>query len=315
MKTVTIRNRWTDVIMYEREAPSLRALILSLLAEGGSFVDANLAGANLDDAILDGANLCGASLRGAYLCGASLRGAILRGASLDYAILRGASLRGANLDGANLRGAILDDANLDGANLDGANLRDAILRGAILRGAILRGASLDGAFLRGAILDGASLDGASLDLIRYDVWAILDTRGNEVPALLAALRAGRVDGSTYEGACSCLQGTLARAAGLPVSAGEVELRNAGYEVDSSRPAERWFLGIAEGDTPQTNQVAKLAEEWVLAWGWRRWAKQRAAFGLPMVRTTDFAREVGGRAASPSFGRGRRDALPAGFEPA
>jgi hypothetical protein len=34
--------------------------------------------------------------------------------------------------------------------------------------------------------------------------------------------------------------------------------------DSSRPIERFVLGIKRGDTPDTNPVAKLVAEWTAA---------------------------------------------------
>ncbi|MEJ0092790.1 MAG: pentapeptide repeat-containing protein [Methylocella sp.] len=173
--------------------------------------------------------------------GLAVKWGVSNRANLDGANLDGASLIGANLDGANLRGA-----SLDGANLDGVNLRDASLDGASLRGANLDGASLDGVNLRGA-----SLIGANLRSVRADLYDILLRAIPEVPALLTALREGRVNGSTYEGECACLVGTIAN------------VRQVYYDTlglaDSSRPVERWFLGINKGDTPENSQIAKITE--------------------------------------------------------
>jgi uncharacterized protein YjbI with pentapeptide repeats len=210
-------------------------------------------------AALEIANKNGARLVGASLDGASLDGASLDGASLVGASLVGASLDGASLDGASLVGARLVGARLVGASLDGASLVGASLDGARLDGARLVGASLDGARLVGASLDGARLDharlvGASLDHIRNDLWDVLLRARPEVPALLETLRAGRIDGSTYQGECACLAGTIANTRGVSYDA-------LGF-ADSSRPIERWFLGIREGDTPETNQIAKITEGWI-----------------------------------------------------
>lgn len=106
-----------------------------------------------------------------------------------------------------------------------------------------------------ANLDGANLRNANLRSIRTDFFDILLRAQAEVPALLATLRAGKINGSTYSGECACLCGTIANA------------RHVDYHaltfVDSGRPAERWFLGIKEGDTPDSNKIAKITEEWIL----------------------------------------------------
>ncbi|MEJ0095132.1 MAG: pentapeptide repeat-containing protein [Methylocella sp.] len=113
------------------------------------------------------------------------------------------------------------------------------------------GASLVGASLDGANLRGVNLRGANLRSVRADLYDILLRAIPEVPALLTALREGRVNGSTYEGECACLVGTIAN------------VRQVYYDTlglaDSSRPVERWFLGINKGDTPENSQIAKITE--------------------------------------------------------
>ena len=80
---------------------------------------------------------------------------------------------------------------------------------------------------------------------------------------------GKIDGSTYEGDCACLVGTLAN------------VRQCKYEAipsltpNSSRLAERFFLAIKPGDTPEKSQAAKLALEWIDRW----LANMRGAFGV------------------------------------
>ena len=134
-------------------------------------------------------------------------------------------------------------------------------------GETLRGADLSGANLRGADLRDADLSGADLLPIRDDIWAVLSSAPREVPAVIAALKAGRVDGSTYSGECSCLVGTIARQ--REVSVGDLE----SLKPNSSRPAERFFMGIRRGDTPETNQFSALALEWCEQW----YDSMRAAF--------------------------------------
>jgi uncharacterized protein YjbI with pentapeptide repeats len=285
---IEIKSRWSGSVLFSLETDSWKVALEAAVKSG-----ADLCGANLRDADLRGANLRGANLRDADLCGANLRDADLRGANLRGANLRdadlcganlrdadlcdadlcGANLRDADLRGANLRGANLCGANLRGANLRGANLRDADLRGANLRGANLCGANLRGANLRGANLCGADLCGANLrdaDLtgIRDDIWAVLCSAPSEAGALRLALVEGRVDGSTYEGKCACLVGTLANARRCTHD------QIPGLSPNSERPAERFFMGIKMGDTPETNQFSKLALQWVDEW----LANMRSAFG-------------------------------------
>jgi hypothetical protein len=170
---------------------------------------------------------------------------------LEEAVASGASLDGASLVGASLVGASLDGASLVGASLVGASLRNASLDGASLDDASLVGASLVGASLRNA-----SLDGASLEPIQTDFFDVLLNAVPEIPQLRAALVEGRVDGSTYEGKCACLVGTIAN------------IRDVGYgcldgiEPDSDRPIERFFTSITKGDTPETSQFSALAVRWI-----------------------------------------------------
>jgi hypothetical protein len=149
--------------------------------------------------------------------------------------------------------AALEIANRDHARLDGARLV--------------------GARLVGARLVGARLDGARLDGIRNDFWDVLLRAQPEIPALLATLREGRIDGSTYDGECACLAGTIAHARHVPYA-------QLGF-ADASRPIERWFLGIRVGDTPENSQIAAITERWIvefpvadrsneiIAWNWDR----------------------------------------------
>ena len=185
--------------------------------------------------------------------GLAVKIANLHGATLSGANLIDADLRGANLSGANLSGANLIDANLRGADLRGADMIDADLRGADLRGA-----NLSGADLRGANLSGANLRGANLRSFKADLWMTLAQNRAEIPALIASLREGRVDGSQYEGYCACLVGTIANAKG----ASYVTL-----EHNSDNPAERWFMMIHKGDKPSDDTgggyAAKMALEWAL----------------------------------------------------
>ena len=165
--------------------------------------------------------------------------------------------KGAVLSGAVLSGAVLSGAVLSGADLSGADLRDADLSGADLRGADLRDADLSGADLRGAVLRGADLNDADLREIKNDFWGRMLYVRAEVPGLLAALREGKINGQVYQGDCACFVGTIAN------------IHHCYYEEipglapDISSPTERWFLGIATGDTPATSQIAAITEGWIV----------------------------------------------------
>jgi hypothetical protein len=185
---------------------------------------------------------------GANLVGANLVGANLEDANLEDANLEDANLVGANLVGANLVGANLVRANLVRANLEDANLEDA---------------NLEDANLVGANLVGANLVGANLEPIRNDFFSILDCAPAEVPGLLAALRAGKIDGSTYTGDCACLVGTIANVRGCSYEA------LGALKPNASRPAERWFVRIAPGLTPENDMTAKVTEGWILEWQSKR----------------------------------------------
>jgi uncharacterized protein YjbI with pentapeptide repeats len=215
MKTISIRHRHTDVVLYTTEvedsdpAPIRTALQRAISARGnlaGAYLArANLARANLNDANLDGAYLADANLDGAYLNGANLARANLNDANLDGAYLADANLDGADLNGANLDGADLTGANLDGADLTGANLDGAYLTGANLAGADLTGANLARANLAGADLDGAYLTGANL------------ARANLAGANLARadLDGAYLDGAYLDGARNVPDGVTATSPAEP----------------------------------------------------------------------------------------------------
>ncbi len=240
-----IKHRFTGSVLFSLECGSLKLCVEAAIKSRANLSDANLIGADLSDADLIGADLIGADLIGADLIGADLIGANLSRANLSDADLIGANLIGADLIGADLIGANLIGANLIGANLSRANLI----------GADLSDADLIGANLSDANLIGADLSDANLTPIRDDLWAVLAGAPSEAEGLRKALIEGRVDGSTYEGECACLVGTIAN------------LRNVSHtdlgaiKPNSGRAIERFFLNISKGDTPETNQSSALAVQW------------------------------------------------------
>ena len=73
------------------------------------------------------------------------------------------------------------------------------------------------------------------------------------------LRAGKVNGTAYEGDCACLVGTVANAKGCHYTA----VPN--LAPDAKRLAEAWFMQITPGQTPENHPPAKLAAEWIEDW--------------------------------------------------
>jgi hypothetical protein len=112
--------------------------------------------------------------------------------------------------------------------------------------------------LRGSNLSVSDLSVSDLSDIKADLFDILLRAPREVDGLRDALVSGRVDGSTYEGPCCCLVGTIANVRG---GCNYQELGN-GISPNSSRSAERWFFGIKKGDTPETNQISQITVEWL-----------------------------------------------------
>ena len=277
---IEIKNRWSGRVIfgYDVENNTIGLAVKAAIEASANLSDANLSDANLSDANLSDTNLSDANLSDANLSGANLSGADLRGADLSDTNLSGADLRGAdlsdtnlsdaNLSDTNLSGANLSDANLSGANLSDANLSDTNLSDANLSGANLSGANLSDTNLSDTNLSDANLSDANLTPIRDDIWAVISSAPSEVSALIDALKNGRVNGSTYSGDCSCLVGTIAIARGCSPLAID------SLQPNSSRPAERFFLGINKGDTPETNQFSALAVQWCQEW----LDRMEAAFG-------------------------------------
>jgi len=177
--------------------------------------------------------------------------------ALERAAASGADLRGADLRGADLRRADLSDANLRDANLSDANLRCADLRCANLSGANLRCADLRCADLSGANLSEADLSEADLSDVRADFFDVLLRASGEIAGLRQALISGRVNGSTYEGECACLVGTIANVRGV-----QYNVLGSGLVPNPSRQIEQWFFGIRKYDTPENNQKSALAVQWL-----------------------------------------------------
>jgi hypothetical protein len=262
MKTLfEIKNRWSGNLIFSIKTDSWKLAVEAAIKAKANLSEANLSKANLSEADLSWANLSEANLSEADLSEAdlswaNLSKANLSKANLSWANLSEANLSWANLSEANLSWANLSEADLSWANLSKANLSKANLSKADLSWANLSKANLSEADLSEADLSWANLSKANLSTIKNDVWAVLLSAPKEVEGLRKALEEGRVDGSTYEGECACLVGTIANLRGC-----EIESLK-GLNPDSSRPAERFFMAIKRGDTPAKNPACKIALEWV-----------------------------------------------------
>ena len=141
----------------------------------------------------------------------------------------------------------------------GFAVRKAIDARANLTRANLTYADLTRANLTYANLTRANLTRANLTAFQQDFIAEVLTMPAELDALRAAIVAGRIDGSTYSGECSCLAGTIAKAHGIDCYDGG----NIGdFRAQASSPRERWFAMIKPGDTPETNQASRMALGWL-----------------------------------------------------
>ncbi len=174
-----------------------------------------------------------------------------RGLAIKSALLSGSDLSGCDLSRCDLSGC-----DLRGSDLSDSDLRDSNLSRSNLSGSNLRGSDLSRSNLRGSNLRDSNLSGSTLRSFKADFWSILLQSKPEVPGLIAALREGRINGSSYEGACACLVGTIANVRGVPVSS---------LERDSSRPAEQWFLMIHKGDKPGDDSGGGFAAKKALEW--------------------------------------------------
>ena len=126
-------------------------------------------------------------------------------------------------------------------------VEEAVKAKANLRSADLRSANLGSADLRSADLGYADLGWHHpLWIFQQDFFSILDQAPAEVAGLRATMVDGKIDGSTYEGPCSCLAGTIAAVHGCSVDALDDEL---GIKTDASRPAEQWFICTQQGEKP------------------------------------------------------------------
>ena len=203
------------------------------------------------------ADLSNGNLSGLRLSDKMFNNADFTGANLSRTEFYSSLLIGANFLRANLIDSSLRRAHMTGANLEDADLTRADLYNTDLTNANLTNVTLTGANLKGANLSGVDLRTADLKAIKSDFFDVLLRAPQEIGGLREALVRGVVDGSTYAGECACLVGSIANLQGTSIHS----LQN-GLAPDATRPAEKWFLAIGKGDTPETNQVSAITVEWI-----------------------------------------------------
>jgi len=127
----------------------------------------------------------------------------------------------------------------------------------------LTDADLTDANLTRANLTYANLTDADLTVIKNDMFLVLLNAIPEVSFLKQNIIEGKINGSTYDGECACLSGTLHNGATLHNGENEQKIKKQIIDCrDSGRPIERFFLAIKKGDTPENSQFSKLALEWI-----------------------------------------------------
>jgi uncharacterized protein YjbI with pentapeptide repeats len=263
MKTINIKHRYTDEIIYTTEVDDTVLTPLGTALQRAVLERVCLAGANLSGAQLIETDLLRADFTSdfshAAFTHADFTGADFTGDDLSGSDLWMANLSGADLKNVNLTNTNLVYVNFTGADLTNANLLDGELKNADLTNANLTNANFTGANLMGANLTNTNLMHANLTRIRDDVYRVLNLAPDEVPGLLSAIRGGRVDGNCYSGECACLVGTIANIRGV------LYYQLNMLKPNSYSPAERWFLGISKGDTPANNLISEITEKWICEW--------------------------------------------------
>lgn len=183
----------------------------------------------------------------------------LRGVDLYDGLLY-EGLTDLNLEGANLeKGCLL--ANVVNVSFKNANLSWLSLRSVGLINVDFTGACVNGVSFWGCKFVNASLRVANLEPIKSDLFLVLSQQPQEVRGLREAIISGAVDGSTYNAECACLVGTIANVK-FGFERDDVEELDLACRVDANSLAERWCLGIEQGDTPETSEISAITLEWI-----------------------------------------------------
>jgi hypothetical protein len=133
------------------------------------------------------------------------------------------------------------------------------LRSAGCSASELRSAGCSASELRSA---GYSLSALHEKTYEEDIKAKAKLMGiDESSFVIDTIARGLMNGREYGTvkSCGCLLGTAAKKAGQ-----SVEAYCAARKIvkDSDSPAERWFLAVSIGDTPENNDAAKMGVKWI-----------------------------------------------------
>ena len=225
---IEIKHKFTGAVIfaYEKENNTIKDTVEEAVRLNVSLEYANLENSNLQNCDLENCKLQNANLQNC-----DFRNSNLAYSYLEYANLQNCDLRYANLKNADLKNSNLEYCNLKNCNLQNCNLKNCNL-------------------------NISNLESANLTAIKKNFFKILSKAPKEIGGLKKALKDGKINGSTYEGSCCCLVGTIANVRGCDYANLE------GIIPNNSRPAERWFLGIKVGDTPKNSKISKITLDWI-----------------------------------------------------
>ena len=206
---------------------------------GSSFVGSSFVGSRFDGSNFDGSNFARSSFDGSSFVRSSFVGSNFDGSRFVRSRFVVSSFVGSSFVGSSFV-----RSRLHGSNFDGSRFVRSSFDGSIF----VRSRFVGSRFVRSRFVDE--------DAAKADFMAIMAWSEPEIPALIAALENGRVNGSAYTGECACLVGTIANARGVNVK---------NLEKDSSRPAERWFMMISKGDKPGDQSPGAYAAARAVEW--------------------------------------------------
>ena len=204
-------------------------------------------------ALAEGKNLRGSDLRGVCLQDTNCIGLEWDHIDLSFATIFDADFTDTSLVATCFRGATVRKTNFCRATLADADLVEADFIRCKLDDVAWQYADITGTRFCHCGLSKSAFDSAKTHAIKADFWFVLAQAIPEIPALRKALVQGQIDGQAYTGPCCCLVGTLTKAKGC--------LRTR-FDSNQCRPAERFFMGIVEGDTPESNPVSALVLKWL-----------------------------------------------------